>query len=102
MTYVVTSRWGVDDQDAPLGRMRAVLDELGAPDREHGSASLKHESEWCLSAYEGGKLVWQNVEEGNARHMNAVPLEKVVRLWLSLAEGDIIAVDAEPWLDGYG
>jgi hypothetical protein len=48
--------------------------------------------------------VWENVEaeEGAIRHMMSVPREKVLDLWLKLAQGDIAEVEAEPWLPGYG
>jgi hypothetical protein len=34
--------------------------------------------------------------------MRGVPREKVLALWLKLAEGNIAAVEAEAWLPGYG
>jgi hypothetical protein len=48
--------------------------------------------------------VWENVEaeDANPKYMNGVPREKVLALWLKLAEGDIAAIEAEPWLSGYG
>lgn len=64
--------------------------------------SLKHQSEWCLSAFEDGKLVWENVEEGSAKHMRGVSRETTLRLWLALAAGDVVAIDREPWQPGYG
>ena len=49
-----------------------------------------------------GLLVWENVEaeESSPRHMTSVPRRKVLDLWLKLAQGDIAAVEAEPWLPG--
>lgn len=50
------------------------------------------------------RAVSENVEpeDANPKYMNGVPREKVLALWLKLAEGDIAAVEAEPWLSGYG
>lgn len=82
--------------------MREVLDELDVEDVEHRSVSLTHESEWFLGAYPGGLLVWENVETAdNPRHMNDVPRERVLELWLELAKGRIEEIEAEPWLPGY-
>jgi hypothetical protein len=80
-------------------------------DFEHPDVSLKHETEWCLSAFLSGLLIWENVgdvsedadpiPEGElVRHMKGVSRQKVLELWLKLAAGDIPAVDAEPWLPG--
>ncbi len=73
-------------------------------DPEHPDVALKHETEWCLSAFRSGLLVWENVEADadNPRHMTDVPREKVLCLWVKLAQGDIAAVEAEPWLPGCG
>jgi hypothetical protein len=81
----------------------AVLDELDGPDDdEHPDVSLTHESEWCLSAFQGGLLVWENLEEGEPRHMTGVSRSDVRRLWAALADGDIARVDEEQWVPGYG
>ena len=64
MVYHITSRWGGDESDVPTSRMREVLDELDADDAEHQPVSLTHNSEWCLGAYPGGLLVWENLEDG--------------------------------------
>ena len=74
------------------------------PHRAPSRAPSKHETEWCLSAYSGGLLVRENAEaeENKARHMKCVPRERVLGLWLALVQGDLAAVEAEPWLPGYG
>ena len=81
--------------------MGEVLAELDAEDREHPCVSLTHESEWSLGAYPDGLLVWENLEEGDPRHMNAVPREQVLSLWIKLSEGRIPEIEREPWLPGY-
>ena len=39
-----------------------LLRSLDMEDNEHPDVALKHETEWCLSAYPGGLLVWENAE----------------------------------------
>jgi len=101
MVFHVTSRWGGDESNATVDRMRAILDELDADDEEHCSVSLTHESEWCLGAYPGGLLVWENLEDGEPRHMNGVPRARVLQLWIQLSEGSIDVIESEAWLPGY-
>lgn len=103
MGFGVTDRWGADESNVSVTRMRELLTSLNIEDEEHPDVALTHESEWCLSAFPGGLLVWENVEFGtDPKHMRNVDREKVLELWCKLAEGDIDAVSSEPWLDGYG
>jgi hypothetical protein len=111
MTFSARGRWGGDERNPPVERLRAILEELDieTEDFEHPDVALKHETEWCLSVFLSGLLVWENVDgapeadepEGKAvRHMEDVSRQKVLELWLKLAAGDIAAVEAEPWLPG--
>ena len=106
MAFHARGRWGGDERNPPVERLRELLQELDIEieDIEHPDVALTHETEWCLGAYPSGLLVWENLEDGdpNPRHMNGVSREKVLALWLKLAEGDMAAVEAEPWLPGYG
>src|SRR5687767_7382549 len=104
MAYSASDRWGAVERNPPIERLRELLQSLDIEDSEHADVALKHETEWCLSAYSGGFLVWESAEaeEDNARHMKRVPRERVLGLWLALAQGDLAAVEAEPWLPGYG
>ena len=108
MAYSASDRWGAVERNPSIARLRELLQSLEIDDHEHPDVALKHETDWCLSAYPGGLLVLENVEadEGNARHMRCVPRERVLGLWLALAlalaQGDLAAVEAEPWLPGYG
>jgi hypothetical protein len=45
--------------------------------------------------------VWENLEDGDPRHLNDVPREQVLQLWTLLSEGNIAAIEAESWLPGY-
>ena len=104
MTYCASDRWGAAELNPPIERLRELLQSLDVEDKEHPDVALKHETEWCLSAFPSGLLVWENVEakDNNAKHMKCVPREAVLGLWLKLARGDIAAIQAEPWLPGYG
>lgn len=102
MSFHVTHRLGNMDK-APHSAFPELLQELedNPHDDEHTSVSVTHESEWCLSAYRGGYIVFENLEEGEPRHMNDVPSQKIVALWKLLADGDLGALESEPWKPGY-
>lgn len=103
MNYQVNTRWGGSEPMPSVDRMREVLAELdGDDDDEHPSVSLSHESEWTLSAFADGLVIWENVEKDVARHMLHVSRQSVLELWIGLAEGQIDAIESEPWLPGYG
>jgi hypothetical protein len=102
MVFHSTDRWGAMESNPAVERLRALLQSLDSSDNEHPDVSLAHETGWCLSAFSSGLLVWENIEaeNSNPRHMTSVAREKVFGLWLKLAQGDIAAVEAEPWLPG--
>jgi hypothetical protein len=89
------------EEDEPFSAFHELLAELDEDpdDLEHTSVSVKHESEWCLEAFRGGHIVYQNVEdeEPRPRHMEDVPSEKIVELWRLLAAGNLAALENEPW-----
>jgi hypothetical protein len=81
--------------------------DIETGDFEHPDVSPKHETEWSLSVFLSGLLIWENVGDGSeddevepARHMKGVSRQKVLELWLKLAAGDIASVESEPWLPG--
>lgn len=100
MAFHVRSRWGGDEEEASVDRMRVLLGELDADDDEHPDVALTHESEWCLSAFPSGLLIWENLEEDEPRHMNGISRERVLALWIKLAQGHFVDIEAEPWLPG--
>ena len=101
MAFRTTNRWGAMEGDPPIERLRELLQSLEIEDKEHPDIALTHETGWCLSAFPSGLLVWENEEADAPRHMKGVPREHVFVLWLKLAQGDIAAVEAEPWQPGY-
>jgi hypothetical protein len=111
MGFSARGRWSSSESNPPIGRLREILRELDIEtgDFEHPDVSLKHETEWCLSAFHSGRLIWENVGDGDeddadkikpARHMKGMSRQKVLELWLKLAAGNIAMVEAEPWLPG--
>jgi hypothetical protein len=102
MKFQLRKRWGGSEAEPSAVKMLTTLCELDVHDEEHPDVALTHESEWCLSAFEGGLLVWENLQRGEPRHMRDVPRDKVLKLWLALSRGDLSAVEKESWLPGYG
>jgi hypothetical protein len=102
MGFHVTHRMG-NVEKVPYSAFPALLEELEVDpaDIEHASVSVTHESEWCLSAYRGGYIAFENLEQGEPRHMDGVPPQKIVSLWCLLADGDFAALESEPWQPGY-
>lgn len=100
--YTVRHWWGKEEREVPAERFAEILAELKAADSEHSTTSLKHESEWVLSYCKTGVLVYENVEEGDPRHMAGVPASVVVELWKRLADGELDALEKQPWKAGYG
>ena len=84
--------------------MAAALAGLaGPPDEEHPDVSLTHENEWTLSVFEDGLVTWENVaEDDEPRDRRGLPRAEILRLWQTLAAGDIDEIDAEDWQPGYG
>lgn len=102
MGFHATTRWGGDESEPTVERLREILGQLDAEDDEHPSISLTHDSEWCLGAYPSGLLIWQNVEAAEKpRHMNDMPRERVLELWIKLSRGMLDEMEREPWLPGY-
>lgn len=104
MSYFANDRWGASEPEPTRDRMREILAELDLDDDEHPDASLSHESGWTLSAFGSGLVIWQNVESRDAkpRHIRGVSRERVLELWLRLANGELPVIEREPWLPGYG
>lgn len=103
MTFFVETRWNGSEGNLSLERLKGILQELDQQDSEHPDTWLQHESGWSLTAFESGRLVWENVEEdAPPQHMLRVPREKVLQLWIRLSEGDVPTINKEPWVEGYG
>jgi hypothetical protein len=94
---------GSGSDNPPLESLPTLYEELSLADQEHGDVSvIDDQSGWCMSAHRDGRLVFVNFGQGGARHMMAVPKDRVLELWLRLIRGDIEGLHAEPWKEGYG
>ena len=102
MSYWINHLMGDSEVTPSLDNIESLYDELANADQEHTDVSLIHESEWCLSAYSCGALVWENVaDEGEPKHIKNAKKQKVISLWKLLAQGKIKEIDNENWLPGY-
>ena len=62
VAYRVRNRQGEVFEDAEESIIDPVLAELDTPiDEEHPDVAFSHETEWTLSAFPSGLLVWENV-----------------------------------------
>ncbi|GAA3486351.1 MULTISPECIES: hypothetical protein [Streptomyces] len=109
MTYFMYDVHGtaVDEPDAETLRA-LVVDGLADPEAVNPEVSLTHESGWSLTAYAGGLLLWENIEDAedaknaedaeNAERApdtrDGVARDEVVRLFELLAKGETAAVAA--------
>lgn len=102
MAFHVTHRLGDDELDPPVSSFPAILRELDeSVDTEHGDVSLTHESEWCLSVSRDRTVTFENLDDGEPRHMRGVPDSKIIELWVLLSRGDLASIEREPWKPGY-
>ena len=105
--YYTKDHLGCEESDPSVERLREILQAIRIDEDDYYPievADLIHEeTQWILSAYSNGSLVWcksGEEEEENSKHMKGVSREEILALWLKLAEGDIGAVEAQPWLPG--
>jgi hypothetical protein len=67
--------------DPGLPSIDAPLDELDLVDDEHPDVALNHASGWTLSAFPGGLVVYENVEEDDEPcHLRGVERDAIARL----------------------
>ncbi|GHH36373.1 hypothetical protein [Streptomyces candidus] len=100
MTYFMYDVHGnaVDEPDADTVR-RLVQEGLAATDTDNPDVSLTHESGWSLSAFAGGLLLWENVEDETAAagSLDKVAEEEVLRLFALLSGGEVEKVAELDW-----
>lgn len=102
MAYHVTNQYGSTESEPTVERMRQVLDTINPDDAEHTDVSLTHESEWCLSVFACGLVVFENLEEGEPRHLRLDSPNHALPLWELLARGELSTLEQLPWQPGYG
>jgi hypothetical protein len=99
MSFTITHRSGAMERDPSAECIDALIAELGEVDPEHPDIAISDESGWTLSAFPDGRVFWENVEgdDAPARSMRDVQREHLRHLFGQLADGDLAAVDFEPW-----
>lgn len=103
MSFQCTYRWGKQDADPTSEQLRALLDELELVDDEHPDVSVTHESEWCLSAFSSGLVMFENVAgDGEPRHLCGCTRDQMLAMFDELGRRDLSAVNARPWRLGSG
>ena len=103
MTYRATDRMGASIPEPSEKKMKELLSSLSRFDPEHPDVSLSHESEWSLSVFSSGLVVFENVGTGEGPwHMIGVPASDTLELWHLLSEGKLEELKRSPWICGYG
>ena len=99
MSFTITHWWGEMEADPSAERIDALIAELEQVDPEHPDIAISDETGWTLSAFPDGRVLWENVEDADTppRWMRGVQREHLRRLFGQLADGDVAAVDSEPW-----
>ena len=101
MGYHVTHVMGDMEGDPPIARLGELLDELSNTDEEHGSISVTHETEWCLSVWRSGHIVIENLEAGEPLHAGPIDRSGLLRLMAAVADGRLDEVREIEWKPGY-
>jgi hypothetical protein len=96
-------RWGGGGKNPRYEDLVAALAELKKPDQEHPDCWLSDEDGWTIAAHESGLVVLENPElDEGPWHIENQTAEAVLELWRLLQAGNIAAIRAKPWLEGYG
>lgn len=103
MTFSVTHIDGSMEQPDDISGFAVLLDELNDATAEHGDIAVGHEIGWTLTVLASGRVVWENVEEGDEpRHLDGLSRDDTLELMALAASGDTDAVESHPWVPGYG
>lgn len=103
MTYFMYDVQGnaVDEPSAETIRT-LVVEGLAEPEAANPEVSLTHGSGWSLTAFAGGLMLWENVEEGEDDSAHALTLddvekEEAARLFTLLAAGEVEKIAGLDW-----
>ncbi|WP_106129983.1 hypothetical protein [Pseudosporangium ferrugineum] len=92
-------------EDGDPGRIPALIAELDDPrDDEHPDVAVTDDrTGWSLSAFQTGRLVWENVEDDSIppRHLAEASRAEMTRLMLLVAAGELDEVERLAWRPGY-
>jgi hypothetical protein len=91
-------------EPATIDALPALIAELDNADGEHTDVSIEDDSGWGLSAYASGLVIWENVDDdgGTPQQMAGVSRQEMVEMFTQIANGDIEAVAARPWVPRHG
>jgi len=90
--------------EGDLSAIGALVAELDGPvDQEHPDVAVSDdESGWTLSAFQSGRLVWEDPDtDDEPRHMVGVSRSEMSRVMSLTATGDLGDVESLEWLPGY-
>jgi len=102
MNTYLTTRFGSDLKNPSGRQIDEALAELTISDEEHPDVSFRNEDEWSISVFPSGKVILENLEEGDPLHMKGASIQKVKELWALIAVGDIETLKKDGWKPGYG
>ena len=95
-------RFGEEISNPTKNDIERAIAELAIEDDEHPDIAFRNEEEWDLCAFPAGKVILENLEEGDPRFMKGISTEKLKDLWKLIALGNIDDLLKEPWAPGYG
>jgi hypothetical protein len=99
MSYHLANGLG-DSIDSPTpAEMREFLDNVDFSDHEHGAAWLTDDDDNSLEYSGSGTLVFSRGDLA-PRHMVGVETDRLIALWIRLAEGRLPELESEPWQPG--
>jgi hypothetical protein len=105
MSFLISHRDGTMQEGQPSMIADLLLELDGVLDDEHPDVSLTDvESGWMLSAFQRGRVVWENPDdenEGQPRYMTSVSRVEVAAIMRLVSEQRLDQVNALPWLAGY-
>ena len=80
MAYHLTTQFGAMESNPSPERMAEVLDGIRPDDEEHPDVSLTCESEWCISVFASGLVTFENLEDGEPKHMRGLSRREILDL----------------------
>ncbi len=92
---MIMHRNGAMESDPRGDWSAALIAELEIEDEEHPDIAVTDERGWCLSAFPGGLVIWENVEdEARAEQRHTLTREGLRQAVGTLSKGNPAAVEA--------
>jgi hypothetical protein len=100
-SFFVETRWGGSESAPSIQRMRELIAELSVPDEEHPDTWLVHgASGWLLRLDEDRYAYLEDSDCNIISHMQEVPPEHALQLWIRFSVNGRDAVLNEAWVNG--